>query len=570
MSLLWLAPHPPYDAVLAPPIRFVFGETVLHYPAHLWFLYHAMKYTHVVAAVLVGACMSGVACAMVRQIHEGAALSLRAALQGGSVRYGTMVILWLVTWGLAKGALTVLSRVASVGFGTLAIGVGMALLLQVLLGYAIPAAVFTGVSWWRALVASVREAVRHPLSTVLVVALPSLALIALSVLMPSTRVGLWQMQSLPEIALVCAAARLAVWLVADAVLTVSVAHLWWLHRAPAVARATATPPRILGRNRKGFGLLLAGSLCLILATSGCSNAYNGERLYWKAQQLYLPIGQDRANRTPERIAKVIRAYEVVIKRVPHTVWAARAHVVIASLDIMQQQHEQGRQAYAKILKDYSQFPDLCVVARYAIARSFEAQGKWEEAARAYQELADSHPWTTTGLQAPLYVANGYATRRQPEAATSASERAVNFYTKLIPNAPSPALMLQAKGYLAVALDQLGKWEEAAALLEELRQRPDSMNRPLVLLALGIIYQRQVGSREHAKALYTELIDQFPAHRLAQIAKEKLTQLEASSPEVPGDSSSLLQAIPTLLTPPTERRPSGPSGVPEPEGVRPTR
>ncbi|MDP3703053.1 MAG: hypothetical protein Q8R78_01505, partial [Candidatus Omnitrophota bacterium] len=88
LGLIWLAPHPPFSKLLAPPIRYFFGDRVLHYPAHLWFLYHAMKHTHLVASTLVGAFMTGVACAMVRQAHEGTPLSLRNALVGGQARYG--------------------------------------------------------------------------------------------------------------------------------------------------------------------------------------------------------------------------------------------------------------------------------------------------------------------------------------------------------------------------------------------------------------------------------------------------------------------------------------------------
>ena len=55
LLLFWLAPHPPFSTLLAPPIRYVFGDRVLHYPRHLWFLYEAMKHTHLAASVLVGA-----------------------------------------------------------------------------------------------------------------------------------------------------------------------------------------------------------------------------------------------------------------------------------------------------------------------------------------------------------------------------------------------------------------------------------------------------------------------------------------------------------------------------------
>jgi len=95
--LLWLAPHPPCSALLAPPLRNLFGDRVLHSPSHLWFFYHAMRHTHVAASVIGGAFMSALACALVGQAHAGRPRSLREALVSQPVRYGTILFLGLIT-----------------------------------------------------------------------------------------------------------------------------------------------------------------------------------------------------------------------------------------------------------------------------------------------------------------------------------------------------------------------------------------------------------------------------------------------------------------------------------------
>ena len=139
---IWLAPQFPFSTVFAPPLRYFFGERVLHYPVHLWFIYESMPYTHLAAVTLIGAFMTGVACVMVRQTHEGAVLSLREALVGKQVRYGTVVILWAITWGAAKGITEFVGQHVKPSLG-LAWGlIGATVILQALLIYAIPAAVF--------------------------------------------------------------------------------------------------------------------------------------------------------------------------------------------------------------------------------------------------------------------------------------------------------------------------------------------------------------------------------------------------------------------------------------------
>lgn len=232
IALLWLAPHPPFSKVLAPPIRFFFSDRVLHYPWHLWFLYHSMKHTHLVASLLIGAFMSGIACAMVRQLHEGKPLSLREALIKERIPYGKLLWLWGLIWALAKATTVLLTRIAPTPIGGFWGSLSAVIVLQALFVYAIPAAVFTRVRWWHALGMSVQETLRHPFSTFIVVSLSSALLIAYAVLISPSMAAQWMMKISPEFLLLCVAGRLIVWTVADAIMTVTVAHLWWLHRKP--------------------------------------------------------------------------------------------------------------------------------------------------------------------------------------------------------------------------------------------------------------------------------------------------------------------------------------------------
>ncbi len=248
LGLIWLAPHPPFSKLLAPPIRYFFSENVLHYPAHLWFLYHVMKHAHFIGAILLGAFMTGIASEMVRQarLDQADRCSLRAALLSRHVRYGRMVVLWVVTWGAVKVVMELVSAVGAKAPWLVWPTIGLVVILQALLVYAIPIAVFTHATWWKALWESARENLRHPLSTFIIVAIPSLVVIGFAVAVSPARVARWMAQTAPEVALVCVALRLAVLTVADTVMSVAVAHLWWIHRAPAhaahpAARATSSP-----------------------------------------------------------------------------------------------------------------------------------------------------------------------------------------------------------------------------------------------------------------------------------------------------------------------------------------
>ena len=250
---LWLAPHPPFSKLLAPPVRYFFTDRVLHYPWHLGFLYYAMKHIHVVASIGLGAFMSGIACAMVRQTYEGVPLSVRGALVSRQVKYGRVLLVWVITWGLAEGLIAGLIRFAPKAPWVLWVAVGLTVLLQLLLVNAIPAAVFERSPWWKALWRSVREAGRYPISTFVVVAIPSAAIIAFAFFASPVRVSnLMMTTSVPEIAVLFVVLRLTVWTMTDALMTVTIANLWWLHRQPqlapisirAAASARIVPPTV--------------------------------------------------------------------------------------------------------------------------------------------------------------------------------------------------------------------------------------------------------------------------------------------------------------------------------------
>ncbi len=244
---LWLAPQSPLSKLLAPPLRYFFGERVLHYPAHLWFLYHAMKHTHIIASTIVGAFFTGVACVMVRQVRTGQPISLRQALVGKEVPYGRVTCLWLLTWGVATGLTEgMLHALPTKTLWMFWLVVAVTLFLQTLFVYTIPAAVFERVTWWKTLLRAVSETVRYPLSTFLLVAIPTSLIVLFAMMAPETRVAHWMEQKMPEIVIVFVAARLFVWTLTDAVLTVAVAHLWWSHRAtnPAPQPALSAAPTL--------------------------------------------------------------------------------------------------------------------------------------------------------------------------------------------------------------------------------------------------------------------------------------------------------------------------------------
>ena len=261
-----------------------------------------------------------------------------------------------------------------------------------------------------------------------------------------------------------------------------------------------------------------------LAVVGCSSAYNGERLFWKAQQREAAILRNPEKATPEQVQAAIQAFETVITKTPGTTWAAQSHLAIAGLHVVRKEYSQARDLYNSILENFNQYRDICLIARAAIAKTYEAEENWDSAIRMYQEISDYHAWNRAGLEAPLYIASIYEKRHQDPLATKAYDHAIRTYLKLLPEAASPDAANRVKGYMALAYQRVGRWDKAVDILEELNHAEAGINRPMVLLTLASIYQAKLGDIPRARQAYAKLAQDYPDHQFAKIAKAQLEYL----------------------------------------------
>ena len=236
IGLVWLAPHAPYSTLLAPPIRYFSGDRVLHYPVHFWYLYHVMKQVYMVTNVVAGAYLSGLAALMVRQAHEGKAISIRDARMTGKARYFSLVALWIITWAIANGIFKGVGQIKLPYVFLVSINIGLAILLQALLAYPITVAVLEGLPWWKAFSRGIVEFFRYPAQTIGVVLVPSALLIAFAFFVNESRLFKWMMDTAtPEVSLVFVFARLIIVTVVDALITLGIAYLWLFHHQPRPA-----------------------------------------------------------------------------------------------------------------------------------------------------------------------------------------------------------------------------------------------------------------------------------------------------------------------------------------------
>ena len=278
--------------------------------------------------------------------------------------------------------------------------------------------------------------------------------------------------------------------------------------------------------KRPFGL---AAWAAVLLLAGCSPEYAGERFLWKAERLAAPIFKDPNSASPEAAQKAIQAFARVIRKAPGTASAAKAQVGIGFLHAAQRRFDFAREAFDLAIKNYGGEVETVITALVATAKSYEAEGDWPSAEKVYRDLSSLYPWSSQGMEAPLYIGDSYSQRGMSSEARQAYEKAVQAYEHLLQEVPSQDLGARISGYLLVAYERLENWKRAAEVLDDLlRRAPDKTNHPMLLFELANIYLQKLRDPAKAKAVYDKLIAEYPDHALARLARENVAGIEESA------------------------------------------
>lgn len=173
--------YPPLSAVVAPALRWRFGAQALHYPNNLFVLRGAVGQADLPLSVLLGPLTLGAAAVAFAAFYGGRRERLGTAFRWAGASYLPLLCVAAVTTALAQGA----ARLPLAVWGHLAddspnrfrlvriATVAVVLAIQSLFVYAIPGIAAGRLRFAPAVAGSFRLALRQPLTTYMVVAVPA-------------------------------------------------------------------------------------------------------------------------------------------------------------------------------------------------------------------------------------------------------------------------------------------------------------------------------------------------------------------------------------------------------------
>ncbi len=269
-----------------------------------------------------------------------------------------------------------------------------------------------------------------------------------------------------------------------------------------------------------------------------SELYTIEKMFYtaeKAQQNIL-INPDIA--TKEHYSLAEHAYREIIKEFSTKEsrskeirnYIRQSWMAIGKLYRLQQEYNRAIEIYQEIIKKSSEDEELCALAQFAIANSYERSGHLNEAIASYKLLIDKYPPVLSDtllpniniLQTPNYISWLYRQQNKNILADEQQEKSRRYLRDVIQKWPQSMIALTAEAELANSFSEQGYWEESAQILDNaIRQYQARFEVFNLMLKLGSIYEHQLSNPQKALYIYQRILNTYPDH--ANIAKVYLAK-----------------------------------------------
>lgn len=245
-----------------------------------------------------------------------------------------------------------------------------------------------------------------------------------------------------------------------------------------------------------------GLMFLAFHLAGCSSEYLAERGYWHASRSANEIIQNPFLASSNLYAKTQEALTQVAERYPETLAGARSRLLVGRLLMLKKEYEPARSALDRVVSQYRTYADVAVEAQFAVGQTYEMEGNWAEALRAYRKAIEDHPNAGAVLPIPLFLARKVVEKEGLDMMESAFDQALEDYELIKAQTPEAevaavALSLKAECYVAQ-----GKPRDALLVYNEILERyPESRTVPTALLHAAQLYDLHLQSPDDAIRTY---------------------------------------------------------------------
>ncbi|MFA6217019.1 MAG: tetratricopeptide repeat protein [Candidatus Omnitrophota bacterium] len=267
---------------------------------------------------------------------------------------------------------------------------------------------------------------------------------------------------------------------------------------------------------------------MVVFLVGCSSndQYSVERKYWKIKKLAEKVFKNPVATPPNELERVVSRSEEFIKEYAANPLSIEASFNIARLYIVKEEYESARKQLQKILQANKKSPVICSEALFLIGNAYQLQDKWSLALEQYKKITREYPTTVKALDIPIFIAQNYKVKNQPEKMIVAYQDAIGQYRTLIETYPNSLLAFNAYLLVAQCHIALKDWQMAVKTFETVIEKFNGKAKmDGAMFEMAIIYAKQLKDTGKAKEILDRLNKEYPKSRYSKVSLLLIKELD---------------------------------------------
>ena len=273
--------------------------------------------------------------------------------------------------------------------------------------------------------------------------------------------------------------------------------------------------------RKTVLIILAG-----LMLAGCGNdQYAIEKQYWQVRKQAEKILKNPHASPPNELERVVTSLNNFIQKHPKNNLAVEAEFNIARLYLVKEEFEQARKQLKSTINKYAQSDTIGAEATFLMGNSYEIEDKWNPALEQYKKIMQDYPRTVRALNLPIYIAQHYKVKYQPDKMIAAYQEAIGYYKALAEKYPNSELAYRAHTLVPACYIVLKEWQGAINSLNTIIEKyKGKVSLDGTLLDIALIYKNELKDKIKAKEALEQLLKDYPKSKLIKTATAILKEL----------------------------------------------
>lgn len=275
---------------------------------------------------------------------------------------------------------------------------------------------------------------------------------------------------------------------------------------------------------------VSGYIIFVICISfiaGCANdQYSIEQQYWQAKKIAEKVFKNPLASPPNELEKAVTALTEFARKNSQNRLSIEAEFNIVRLYLTKEEYNKARAQLKKIMANNATSEPICSEAIFLLGNSYQLQDKWDQALEQYKKIIREYPVTLKGLDVPIYIAQYYRSKFQPDKMFAAFQEAIAHYNALSAQYPDKPLAFIADKLAAQCYVVIKDWQNAIitynGIIDKYRGKVSLED---ILMEVALIYKREFKNQSKAKEVLEILLKDYPKSKFTKAATALLKEIE---------------------------------------------